>query len=121
MSALPSPRDVRALPFGLCNGAVRLRIRVAPKASVDAIRGLHREADGSVSLKVSVTAPPEAGKANEAVIRTLAKAWKLQKSSLSVAIGERDRLKAIDIAGESSAISAHIAHCLEAFVAPPEF
>ena len=120
MSASPSHRDVRALPLSVCNGAVRLRVRVAPKASADAISGLHREADGTVSLKVSVTAPPEDGKANQAVIRILAKAWKLQKSSLSVAVGEKDRLKSIEIAGESGAVSAHIAHCLEAISAPPE-
>ena len=120
MSASPSHRDERALPLSLRNGAVRVQVRVAPKASADAIRGLHREADGTVSLKVSVTSAPEAGKANAAVIRTLAKAWKLPKSSLSVALGQKDRLKSIEIAGEARAISAHIAHCLEAISAPLE-
>lgn len=72
-------------------------MRVAPKASRNAVAGIG--ADGS-AIKVSVTAPPEDGKANAAVIKLLAKAWKLPKSSISVAAGAASRNKVLHVAGD---------------------
>ena len=51
-----------------------LAVRVTPKASRNEVTGLYRAADGAVSLSVKVTAAPDKGQANAAVIKVLAKA-----------------------------------------------
>ncbi len=58
------------------------------------------DANGARYLKVSVTAVPEKGKANEALINLLSKEWKLPKKALSLLQGETDRLKQIRIDGK---------------------
>ncbi len=63
-----------------------------------------READGSTTLKATVTAVPEAGKANTALLKLLAKTWKLPKTSLSVASGATARHKVVHIAGDPAAL-----------------
>ena len=71
-----------------------LRVRAAPGASRDAVGGLHGRA-----LKVSVTAPPERGKANEAVARVLAAALGLRRSRVRIESGETSRDKWFRIEG----------------------
>lgn len=95
MSALP----LTALPEG-----VRLAVKVTPKASREGIQGLARGADGTAALKVSLTAPPEDGKANAALIKLLAKAWGVPKSSISIASGAASRRKTVLVAGDRPAI-----------------
>lgn len=82
-------------PFTLTDGGVRVAVRVTPKASRDRIDGTADTADGATVLKVAVTAPPEDGKANDAVLRVLSKAWKVPKSSLDVISGATSRSKAV--------------------------
>lgn len=60
--------------------------------------------DGATVLKVRVTEPPEGGKANAALIKLLAKAWKLPKSSLSLVAGHTDRRKTLAVAGDPAAL-----------------
>ncbi len=71
----------------------RLELKVSPKASRNAIVGWR----GPV-LKVSVTAVPDKGKANAAVIRLLAKALGLPRSALRIERGESQREKRLVIA-----------------------
>jgi uncharacterized protein YggU (UPF0235/DUF167 family) len=71
-----------------------LSIKVAPKAARTAISGWM----GSV-LKISVTAVPERGKANEAVIELLAATLKLPKSSISVLRGHGGAQKVVQVDG----------------------
>ncbi len=73
---------------------VRLNLKVAPKAGRNAIAGWMGE-----TLKVAVTAAPEKGKANEAVIELLAKRLRLPKSALSVVRGQTSTQKVIEING----------------------
>lgn len=75
-------------------------IRVSPRAARERIGEVVAEADGGRMIKLSVTAAPERGKANEAAIRLLAKAWRVPKSSLSVVSGATERRKTIHVAGE---------------------
>lgn len=77
-----------------------IRVRLAPAAAHNAVLGLHEEADGTVYLKASVTAAPEGGKANAALIKLLAKSWRLPKSAISVIRGETDRRKLLHIEGD---------------------
>ncbi|MCW2238212.1 DUF167 family protein [Azospirillum canadense] len=87
-------------PIDAVSDGVRLALRVTPKASRNAISGLADTASGNKALKVMVTAVPENGKANEAVVKLLAKAWKLPKTSLTVVAGATDRNKIVHVAGD---------------------
>lgn len=73
------------------------QIWVTPKASANRIK-VETLADGSVLVRVYVTLVPEAGKANQAVLKLLAKEMGVPKSSLSIVRGETDRNKLIKLA-----------------------
>ena len=88
------------LPFISAGDGVRVRLRVQPRARRNQIGGLVAEADGGVALKVAVTAAPEGGKANAAVIALLAKAWSRPKSAFTVVAGAADRRKIIHLQGD---------------------
>ena len=70
------------------DSGVVLPLRVQPKASRDAVVGLIGE-----RLKVAVTAPPEKGKANAAVVKTVARALGLRTSDVALISGETSRDK----------------------------
>jgi uncharacterized protein (TIGR00251 family) len=88
------------LPFRIIADGLRVQVRVAPKAGANRIGGLAADADGAVQLKVSVTAPPDKGKANAAVLRLLAKEWGLAKSDIEVTQGQTSRTKTLLIRGD---------------------
>ncbi len=60
------------------------------------------------ALKAAVTAPPEDGKANDAVIALLADQWHLPKSSFTVIKGATARGKTLGIVGEPAALADRI-------------
>jgi uncharacterized protein (TIGR00251 family) len=91
---------VSASPFEAVADGVRVALRVTPKASRNAVSGLADTAAGGKALKVSVTAVPEDGKANDAVIKLLSKLWHVPKSSIAVAAGATDRNKILHVAGD---------------------
>lgn len=76
------------------NDAVIVKVRVQPKASRDAIVGEHGGA-----LKIAVTAAPEKGRANRAVIEVLAKALGLRRSSIEITAGSASRDKTLALGG----------------------
>jgi uncharacterized protein YggU (UPF0235/DUF167 family) len=65
-------------------------------------------AEGSAVLKVQVTAAPESGKANDALVKLLAKAWGMPRSALSIVSGATDRNKTLAVTGEPEALRAHL-------------
>ena len=79
------------LPAG---DAVLLRVAARPGASATAVVGLQGDA-----LKVSVAAPPEKGKANDELVRWLAKALGLKRAQVTLARGETSRDKVLRISG----------------------
>ncbi len=89
-------------------------MRVSPKASRDAIGGVVADAQGYGVLKIAVTAVPEKGNANAAVIKLLAKAWRLRKSDLHIVQGATDRNKTLLIAGDGAAIHRRLSPLLDA-------
>jgi uncharacterized protein (TIGR00251 family) len=91
---------VRALADG-----VTLTLKVQPKASRDAIAGVIDTPDGP-ALKVAVSAPPDKGKANAAVIGLLAKSFGVAKSRVTLTHGETDRRKVVRINGDPKALTA---------------
>lgn len=74
-------------------------IALTPKASRNAITGTAPTVDGRSVLTARVTAAPEGGKANIALIRLLSKAWNVPKSTLSIQAGAANRRKVILVAG----------------------
>lgn len=76
------------------NGGVSFAIRVHPRAKKNAIAGELGDA-----LKVSLTAPPIEGRANEACIEFFAKLLKVPRSSITIASGQSSRNKIIRVAG----------------------
>ncbi|AWJ88679.1 hypothetical protein Sp245p_02220 [Azospirillum baldaniorum] len=104
---------LEAVPFEAVADGVRLALRVTPKASRNAIAGLAATASGGTALKVTVTAVPENGKANEAVVKLLAKAWKLPKTSLTVVAGATDRNKIVHVAGDPADLMRRLTALVE--------
>ena len=96
-------------PLRSGKGGLVLTVRVTPKSSRDQVTGLHTAADGQVSLAVKVTASPDKGKANKAVIAVIAEWAGLPKSALSIVAGETDRHKSILVTGNLSKLEALIA------------
>ena len=77
-------------------GGTVLAVKVRPKASW---AWVGPAVDGR--LTVTVTEPPEGGKANRAVIKTLAKKLGIAQSRLGLISGETSRIKTILIQGLS--------------------
>jgi uncharacterized protein YggU (UPF0235/DUF167 family) len=62
---------------------------------------------------VAVTASPEGGRANEAVIALLAKAWRVPKTSITVVAGATARRKTVLVAGETRDLMARLTQAVE--------
>lgn len=75
---------------------VRLPVQVQPKAKKNAVTGVHNG-----RLKVAVTAPPERGKANAAVLKVLAAALKIPRAQLELLSGASSRTKTVRVSGFS--------------------
>ena len=76
------------------SGSFTLRVRVQPRASRNRI-GEYR--DGA--LRVSVTAPPQDGRANAAVLEVMADTLGVAKSRISIVRGHASRDKVIAVEG----------------------
>jgi len=94
----------RATPFREGKDCLLVDLRLQPGASRAKVDGLAVLDDGVPVLKLRVTEPPEDGKANAALIKLLAKAWKLPKSSLSLVAGHSDRRKTLAVSGDPVAL-----------------
>ena len=74
-----------------------IAIRLTPKASADRIGEVRQLPNGQEQLVVYVTAAPEDGKANEAMIRLLAKHFGVAVSRLTIVRGLTNRNKTVRI------------------------
>ena len=75
-------------------GGVTFAVKVHPRARKNAITGELGDA-----LKVSLTAPPIEGKANEACIEFFANLLKVPRASVTIAAGQSSRHKVIRVSG----------------------
>jgi len=69
-----------------------LKVYLQPKSSKNKIIGPYRD-----GIKVKVTAPPVEGKANEALIRFLAKELEISLSQIEILKGRHSREKTLRI------------------------
>ena len=72
----------------------RLRLRVSPGARRTELVGRHGD-----SWKVRVAAPPEDGRANDALVGLLAERLELPRRDVSVVSGHAGRDKIVELAG----------------------
>ena len=70
--------------------------------------GWSRAADSSAHLKLRVSAVPEDGKANVAVVALIAKTLDVAKSAVSIVGGHTARLKRIEVHGDGPSLSARL-------------
>ncbi|MGH9869228.1 MAG: DUF167 domain-containing protein [Candidatus Polarisedimenticolia bacterium] len=86
--------ETRGLELQASEGGCRLKVRVKPAAKQDTLIGPYAGA-----LKMTVVAPPERGKANDAVARVLAGALNLGTSRVKVVSGFTSPQKVVFIEG----------------------
>ena len=80
------------------DGRLLLRLRVTPKAKRDRIGGEHGGA-----LKLQVKDPPEKGRANEGVVRQLAKTLGVPARQIELVSGHTSQDKRVAISGVDEA------------------
>jgi uncharacterized protein (TIGR00251 family) len=89
-------------------GDALLSVRVQPGARRTGAAGA---LDGR--LRLAVTAPPEGGRANEAVCRLVAELFGLRASAVEVVRGHSSRRKTLRLAAAPDAVRARLAALLE--------
>ncbi|HUR77242.1 MAG TPA: DUF167 domain-containing protein [Acidimicrobiales bacterium] len=75
------------------SGTAVIRLHVQPGAGRTAIVGRHGDA-----VKVRVAAPPEGGRANDAVVALVAATFDVKLAQVSLVSGEASRAKRVQIA-----------------------
>jgi uncharacterized protein len=85
------------IPIRDTAAGVTFAVKLHPRAKENAITGEVGDA-----LKLSLTAPPVDGRANEACIEFFANLLKVPRSSVTIASGETSRNKVVRVAGLSA-------------------
>ena len=89
-----------------------LTVRLTPRAGADRVDGVVAAPEGGKVLKVSVTAPPAEGRANEALLRLLAREWRLPRRDLALVSGAKSRDKLVHITGDGRTLADRLAALL---------
>lgn len=84
----------------------RFAVRLTPKGGSDRIEGWAEGPDGKPYLKARVSAPPEDGKANAALLRLLAKALGVGKTKLRIVSGTGSRIKWIAVEADPARLAS---------------
>lgn len=95
-------------PCRLGNDHVLLAVRLTPNGGRDSLDGVEVAADGLAHLKARVTAVPEKGKANKALIALLSKTLKVPKTAITVVSGDTARQKILRIDGDPEDLKSKI-------------
>lgn len=90
-----------------------LAVRLTPRASAARIGGQWTDEKGQAWLSAAVTAPPDKGRANAALIELLARQLGVGRASISLEAGETSRLKRVRIAGAGDALVDRVAKLAE--------
>ena len=87
----------------------RLSVRVTPGASDNSVSREVTDLFGGTRLRVRLQAPPIDGRANKALIETLADALQLRKSAFTLVSGLSGREKSLEVAADPETLHAKIA------------
>jgi len=98
------PKRAEASPFTKDPRGLKVALHLTPGARHARILGVATDEKGNSVIRASVTALPESGKANMALIALLAKGWRLPKTSLSIVSGTGARHKTVLIAGDGEGL-----------------
>jgi uncharacterized protein YggU (UPF0235/DUF167 family) len=98
-------------PAALDPKGIVIHVRLTPKSRVARIAGTARHGEKPV-LRAYVTAPPEDGKANAALAQMIAAWLGMPKSAVTVASGQKSRLKSVLVAGDSAALLGKVSALL---------
>lgn len=93
-----------ALPIARRGEGIELAVKVTPKAGRSAVAGVVVDAAGAAWLAVKVAAPPEGGRANDAVLALLAKALDVPVSACRLVAGATARWKRLAIQGDPATL-----------------
>lgn len=77
--------------------SANLALHVTPRSGRDCVSGIKHEDLNGTEVHVRVTAPPDGGKANKAVIKLLAKQLHVPKSACELVRGETSRHKLVSV------------------------
>lgn len=77
--------------YEIDDGTVTLRLKAQPAASKNEFCGLY----GEEAIKVRIQAPAVEGAANKALVKFLAKSFKVSKSDIVIKSGETSKLKTV--------------------------
>ncbi|MBL8745358.1 MAG: DUF167 domain-containing protein [Phycisphaerae bacterium] len=83
------------------DGSVHIAVKAVPGASRDQVSGLLGD-----RLKIRVSAPPEGGKANEAIETLLADRLGVRRRDVRVIHGHSSQEKTLSVSGISPALAA---------------
>ena len=89
-----SPDEVRITEG---EGGIELSVKVVPGSSRSALVGVWQG-----GLRLAVTAPPEAGRANNQVVRLLAGVFGVRRGQVAITHGQSQPQKRVNIAGLSA-------------------
>jgi uncharacterized protein (TIGR00251 family) len=82
------------IEFSEKDGSLSFQVRVVPRASRSEIVGEHNGV-----LRVRIAAPPVDGAANEELIRTLARTFKVSRSAVEITAGHTSKIKHVTVRG----------------------
>ena len=89
------------IEHSLTDGKLKFRVQVVPRASRSEIVGEH---DGL--LRVRIAAPPVDGAANQALVKVLAKTFRVSRSNVEIVSGHSSRVKQVVISGTDVSLCA---------------
>ena len=90
-------------------GVARVEVAVSPGAARSELVGRH-----GAGWKARVAAPPERGRANDALVELLARALAVRTDRVTVVAGHRGRRKLVDVRGlDEAEVDRRLARLLE--------
>ncbi len=93
----------------MAGDGVRVAIRLSPRSRSDRLVAVAASAAGGHVLKATVAAPAEAGRANEALLQLLARAWHIPRRDLSIIAGSTSRNKIVRVVGDPQRLVERVA------------
>jgi uncharacterized protein len=105
-------------PLTPARDGLRVAVRLTPRAKADCVLAVAATAGGRRVVRASVTAPPEDGRANEALLRLLARVWRLPRRDLAIVAGAASRHKTVSVAGDPQELSDRLGALVAALPSP---